>query len=82
MPVPWYSFKSAQITNEEPEDDPTSQEERDYSRLQEEGYTGNKEGEPGAVEGDGQKDGEETEEPDQMVSILPAAGMWVSIGVC
>ncbi|XP_066493132.1 ribosome quality control complex subunit TCF25 [Tiliqua scincoides] len=54
------------ITNEEPEDDPTPQEERDYSRLQEEGHIGNKEGEPGAVESDRQKGGEETGEPGQL----------------
>ncbi|KAJ6657158.1 hypothetical protein lerEdw1_002747 [Lerista edwardsae] len=56
------------IPNEEPEDDPAPQEEEGYSRLQEEGHAGNEEGEPGAVELDRQKDGEETEELDQPIS--------------
>ncbi|XP_053127480.1 transcription factor 25 [Hemicordylus capensis] len=55
------------ITNEEPEEDPISKEEKDDSRLPQQGHTGSKEeGEPGTLESDRQRNGEEVEPTDQM----------------
>ncbi|XP_028595746.2 ribosome quality control complex subunit TCF25 [Podarcis muralis] len=50
------------ITNEEAEDDVASKEDKDDSRLQEEGDTGNKEG----LKTDRRREGDETEQPDHM----------------
>lgn len=62
---------SAQITNEELEDELGSKEDRADSRLKEQDGTGNNEeaetGEPGS---DGQRDGEDTQQQDQTVTKL------------
>ncbi|KAH0619715.1 hypothetical protein JD844_000653 [Phrynosoma platyrhinos] len=57
------------ITNEEPEDDLASKEEKDGCRLQEEGDTENQEVEPRNLESDRQKGGGETEQLDQ--TLIP-----------
>ncbi|KFV96847.1 Transcription factor 25, partial [Fulmarus glacialis] len=60
----------AQITAEESEDEPPSREERADARLSErDAAGGNNEGPVTAeTEGDGQRDGEEAEQPDQTVT--------------